>query len=213
MDVRQLKRLTGKGESLHVEFKKKAAHPEKIVKEIVAFANTEGGWLLLGVDDSGTLSGLKFPEEEQGALSHAIKKYCRPAIKFTTHTVPLNQKKSVVAFEIPRSSRKPHKVNADESSQCYVRIKDRSVKASREMQEIIRRKRIPKDMNVQYGEKEQILMEYLQENKFITLAQFQRIASISKKQASRTLVHLVLSSILDIVPEEKGDKYFLHSNF
>lgn len=213
MDVRQLKKLAGKGESLKLEFKKKAAHPEKIVKEVVAFANTDGGWLLLGVDDNGTLSGLKFPEEEQDALSHAIRKFCRPHIKFSTYTIPLNQKKSVVAFEIPPSNRKPHKVKSEDHSLCYVRIRDRSVKASREMQEIIRRQRIPKDMNVQYGDKEQILMEYLYENKFITLAQFQRIASISKKQASRTLVHLVLANILDIVPEEKGDKYFLHSSF
>lgn len=213
MDVWELKKLAGKGESLNLEFKKKAAHPEKIVKEVVAFANTDGGWLLLGVDDDGTLSGLKFPEEEHSALSYAIKKYCRPQVKFTTHTVPLNQKKSIIAFEIPSSKRKPHKVKAEDQSLCYVRIKDRSVKASREMQEIIRRQRMPKDMNVKYGEKEQILMEYLNENKFITLAQFQRIASISKKQASRTLVHLVLANFLKIVPEEKGDKYFLHSNF
>lgn len=213
MDIRQLKKLTDGGESQHVEFKKKAAHPEKIVKEVVAFANSDGGWLFLGVDDNGHLSGLKFPEEEMDVLSQAIKKYCHPHIYFKIYTVPLNQKKAIVAYEIPSSHRKPHKVSSNEGSYCYVRINDRSVKASREMREIIRRQRRPRDMNVIYGEKEQILMEHLQHNDHITLAQFQRLATISKKQASRTLVHLVLANILDIVPEEKGDKYFLHSSF
>lgn len=213
MDIRQLKNIARDGESQHVEFKKKVNFPDKIIKEVVAFANTDGGWLLLGVDDNGYFSGLKFPEEEKDILSQAIYENCRPQVKFKTHTIPLNQKKAIVAYEIPSSRKKPHRVRAEGRSFCYVRIKDRSVKASREMQEIIRRQRHPKDMNVQYGEKEQILMEYLYEHENITLAQYQRIASLSKKQASKTLVHLVLANILDIIPEEKGDLYFLHSTF
>lgn len=213
MDLRKLKQMAGSGESQVVEFKKKAAFPDKIVKEIVAFANSKGGWLLLGIDDNGTLSGLKFPEEEKGALDHAIKKLCKPFVKFSTHTIPLNQKKSVVAYEVPESRRKPHKVINDGSPTCYVRVEDRSVKASREVQEIIRRQKFMRDMPVQYGDKEQILMEYLQENKFISLHDFQRVAGISKKQASRTLVHLVLANILEVEPHEKGDQFFLHSSF
>lgn len=213
MDIRQLKKLTKAGESQHIEFKKKVAHPEKILKEVVAFANSDGGWLFLGIDDNGELSGLKFPEEEKDILSQAIQKYCFPDIKYHIHTVPITQKKAVVVYEIPSSQIKPHKVSSGDRSYCYVRINDRSVKASREMREIIRRQRRPRDMNVQYGEKEQILMEFLQDHEYITLNQFQELAGISRKQASRTLVHLVLSNILDIVPEEKGDKYFLHSSF
>ncbi|MGK7389548.1 MAG: AlbA family DNA-binding domain-containing protein [Candidatus Cyclobacteriaceae bacterium M2_1C_046] len=213
MDLREVKKLAGLGESQQVEFKKKAAFPDKIVKEVVAFANSDGGWLLLGVDDDGNLSGLKFPEEEKGVLDQSIKKLCKPFIKFTTYVVPLNQKKSIVAYEVPKSNRKPHKVIQDGFPVCYVRVEDRSVKASREVQEIIRRQKYMRDMPVQYGDKEQVLMEYLQEHQHITLSEFQRVAGISKKQASRTLVHLVLANILDVEPLEKGDKYFLHSSF
>lgn len=213
MDLRQLKKLAGSGESEQVEFKKKVAFPDKIVKEVVAFANSKGGWLFLGVDDDGHFSGLKFPDEEKGVLDDAIKKLCKPFIKFSTHTIPLNQKKAIVAYEIPESKRKPHKVVNDGSPICYVRVEDRSVKASREVQEIIRRQKFMRDMPVQYGDKEQILMEYLHDHQYITLLQFQKTAGISKKQASRTLVHLVLANILDIEPQEKGDRYFLHSSF
>jgi len=62
MTLQEVNKLARDGEGLHVEFKKKVAHPEKIVREIIAMANTEGGYLLIGVDDDGTVSGQKFIE-------------------------------------------------------------------------------------------------------------------------------------------------------
>ena len=40
-EVRALTALVAKGEGLHLEFKRKAAYPDKIVKEMIAFANTK----------------------------------------------------------------------------------------------------------------------------------------------------------------------------
>jgi len=74
--------LIKRGEGQFVEFKKKANHPEKIVKEVVAFANSGGGNLFVGVDDDGQISGLKFPEDEEYILSKALKELCRPAVYF-----------------------------------------------------------------------------------------------------------------------------------
>ncbi len=78
LDVKALKALVKQGEGMHLEFKLKAAHPEKIVREIVAFANTEGGLLLIGVSDDKSIPGLKFPDEEEYILTRAIAKYCAP---------------------------------------------------------------------------------------------------------------------------------------
>ena len=60
--VNQLRRLVSQGEGQHLEFKRKASFPEKIVRELIAFANTEGGTLLIGVDDDKSIPGVKFPE-------------------------------------------------------------------------------------------------------------------------------------------------------
>ena len=51
MTLQEVKELAVKGEGLQIEFKKKAAYPEKIVREVIALANTQGGTLLIGVDD------------------------------------------------------------------------------------------------------------------------------------------------------------------
>ena len=80
MTAAELKNLVKKGEGLCLEFKKKADHPEKIVRELVAFANTQGGFLLVGVEDNGNISGLKFPEDEQYVIEAALSKYVKPEL-------------------------------------------------------------------------------------------------------------------------------------
>ncbi len=70
LDVRNLKNLVRHGEGLRLEFKMKVKYPEKIVKELVAFANTEGGHLFVGVSDAGVIEGVKFAEEEQFLLEY-----------------------------------------------------------------------------------------------------------------------------------------------
>ena len=71
--IQHLKSLVAQGEGFHLEFKRKAAHPDKIVREMIAFANSKGGILLVGIGDEGTIPGLKYPEDD----SHEIKKALR----------------------------------------------------------------------------------------------------------------------------------------
>lgn len=215
MTFQELKSLVVKGESDVLEFKRKIAHPEKIVREIVAFANTRGGNLLIGVDDNGTLPGLKFAEEERYILEAALQKYCKPEIHYKTQTINLSEKKSVICYTIFESKNKPHYVIEDFSSnwgKAYVRVADKSVQASKEVREILKRSRRQKDIKFHFGEKEKLLMSYLAENNEITLEKFQRLAGISRYMASKTLIILVLANVLKIKPNEKDDIYLLKSH-
>lgn len=45
------------GESSTLDFKQEGSHPDILAKEIVAFCNTAGGTLLIGVDDGGVVTG------------------------------------------------------------------------------------------------------------------------------------------------------------
>ncbi|MCK5704374.1 MAG: ATP-binding protein, partial [Cyclobacteriaceae bacterium] len=73
MKLPELEYLVRNGEGQLLEFKLKASFPEKIVKEMVAFANSNGGQLLIGVDDDGRISGLKFAEEDKFVIEKAIQ--------------------------------------------------------------------------------------------------------------------------------------------
>ena len=51
MYLTELNKLIEDGENSQTEFKRKFSTPEKIAKEMVAFANTKGGYILFGIDD------------------------------------------------------------------------------------------------------------------------------------------------------------------
>ena len=58
MDIENLLRIIKEGESIEVEFKQSFHSFQDIAKIICAFANTQGGLLILGVDDGGKIEGI-----------------------------------------------------------------------------------------------------------------------------------------------------------
>ncbi len=68
MNKKELLEIINNGENSGVEFKRDDIPPEKIAKECVAFANLKGGMILLGVEDDGTISGIKRPNCEEWVM-------------------------------------------------------------------------------------------------------------------------------------------------
>lgn len=209
MQLADVKRLAGRGEGLTIEFKKKAAHPEKIVRELIAMANTAGGVLLVGVDDDGTVSGQKFIEDEVYVLEKAIEELIFPPLTYHRETLAINEKKGVAIFEIPLSDARPHFLKVDGTRKSYIRVKDRSVQASKEVWEILRKGKREKDVIFTYGEKEELLLKALDEKEQITVKEYAKLARIPKFLASRTLIRLVLANVLAIHPQEAEDFFTL----
>ncbi|TRX49818.1 ATP-binding protein [Fulvivirga sp. M361] len=216
MDLQRAKQLVAQGESKTIEFKRKVAHPDKIVKELVAFANTAGGYLFIGVDDDGSIPGLKFPEDEVFAMDEAIKKYCHPIPKYKQEIVPISSKKSLVVYHIPSGQNKLHYLRQNQHMKhgmAFVRVDDESVKASKEVKEIFRRRWTNRNIQFNFGDKEKFLMEYLQEHDNITLKEFRKLAQLNYYKASKTLIILVLANILTVTPSGKRDIYRLKNNY
>jgi hypothetical protein len=210
LDVRNLKNLVRHGEGLRLEFKMKVKYPGKIVKELVAFANTEGGHLFVGVSDAGVIEGVKFAEEEQFLLERAIEKYCFPAFTYRAYRIRLDNGREVLVYQVYESVDKPHfvQLETDPYPICYVRVKDRTIQASKEMKQILRREN-EEGLTFSYGDTERWLMEYLRSNEHIYLTEFALQCNLPIWLASRKLVFLVLSRVLKIDPEENQDKYSL----
>lgn len=225
MSLQEIQRLVRRGEGEQIEFKRKVAHPNKIIREIVAFANTRGGSLLIGVDDNGTIPGVRSAEEECYGLEKAIQQWCRPPIDYDVEVIPISGQKSVIHYKIHEGQRKPHYVlrsafpEADGTAptvkkpkgkgRAYVRHDDKSLQASPEVWQILRRSRKDKDVKFQFGEKERTLMIYLEEHSQITVNQFAKLVKESRYRASRTLILLVLANVLRVIPQEKEDAFLL----
>ena len=71
-----IQRLISEGEHVHQDFKFEISDARKIAKSISAFANTEGGRLLVGVKDNGKIAGVR-SEEEIYMIEAAAQRYCR----------------------------------------------------------------------------------------------------------------------------------------
>jgi predicted HTH transcriptional regulator len=137
--VLELRKLVAQGEGARLEFKRKATYPEKIVREMIAFANTGGGILLLGVGDDRTLPGLKYPEGESHVIHEALKK-CRPPLPVSEEFIPIGNARTIIRYHVLESTKKPHYLLTGQTKESYVRVNDQSIKASREVREIVNRR-------------------------------------------------------------------------
>jgi len=209
MKLQELKALVSQGEGQLVEFKHKASFPDKIMKEVVAFANSKGGHLLIGVDDNGTIGGLKFAEEEQYVVDKAIKKHCRPIVQYQKRIIKLSEKRSVLAYRIYESKSKPHFWVEDPTKKgwAYVRVDDKSVKASAEYVKVLRGRKKDNGTILVFGELEKKLMELIEQKERITLQDITNDLKIPKWKASNLLVKLVNANILEMDVQEKHDFY------
>ena len=91
MTLQNLADCIAQGEGPHLEFKQRVPAPERMAKEITAFANTHGGQILIGVGDAGAVTGVKDAAEEEYALRQALEQYVEPPVALPTkHTQHLS---------------------------------------------------------------------------------------------------------------------------
>jgi predicted HTH transcriptional regulator len=209
MKLQELEDVVSKGEGQLLEFKLKATFPEKIVKEMVAFANSAGGQLFIGVDDDGRISGVKFAEEEKFVIEKAIQDHIKPGIRYQSEVIPISKKRNVLHYRIFENRKKPSYFLYDPNKRgkAYLRVNDKSVQASREMVEILKRSKNNKSFPIHLGDKEQLLFQYIEKHGKTTLSKFMEISGLSRFKASQILIRLVVSNILNIETDEKAD-YF-----
>ena len=76
-----LRRRIANGENSGVEFKRDDLRPRTLAKELVAFANFDGGQVLLGVDDDGSVEGLRRdPGETEEWVMNVARDKIRPSL-------------------------------------------------------------------------------------------------------------------------------------
>lgn len=102
----ELLALIKEGESLRLEFKRDAPLSEAdLVEAVACLANTEGGWLLLGVEDDGTISGLHPSRQpvNPAQIQALITNKTNPSVPVEVHVVPTS-KGTVLAIKVPKVS-------------------------------------------------------------------------------------------------------------
>jgi len=118
-------------ESKTLEFKRDLSSPKPILKTLVAFANTAGGRLVIGIGDDKQCMGVESPLDEEERLSNLIADSISPRLVPNIELVTVEDKTLLVA-EVFLSSSRPHYLNREGSEQgVYVRLGSSNRQADR----------------------------------------------------------------------------------
>lgn len=209
-EEQDLYRMIDEGEHQRQDFKFRIDSSQKIAKTLSAFANTDGGKLLIGVKDNGRIAGVD-PEEEFYMIEGAAEIYCKPKIEFTTKVYRVEDGKLVLEADIPASGESPHFAK-DETGKwlAYVRQKDENFTANRVLLRFLRDKKpTPRKNLIAYGENERLLFNFLSEYKEVSLSKFSRVAKIPIYKAEKILSLFLKWGVISWKATEKGIRFYL----
>ena len=128
-DTSFIRSLIAEGEHVRQDFKFEVSDSRKIARSLSAFANTEGGRLLIGVKDNGRIAGVR-SEEEMYMVEAAAKVYCDPEVEVEMR-VYRPEGRSVLIASVEPAPRKPVMVKEEGGRKlAYVRIADENILAS-----------------------------------------------------------------------------------
>ena len=212
MTADDVKRLAAIGEGARLEFKNRVPRPDRIARELIALANTDGGTLLLGVDDDGSIPGLKDAHEELYALEQALAGRVEPPVEFAVEVVPISRTRSVVVLTVPPSAERPHYLRPGADPRVkrttFVRVADESIEASREAVALMKAERRGEAVVFTFGDTERRLLEYLDRHERITVRQYARLNRVPVWRASKALVHLARAGIVALHARPGGEDWF-----
>ena len=206
----ELLQMIKEGEHQKQDFKFRIDSSLKIAKTLCAFANTDGGKLLIGVKDNGRIAGID-PEEEFYMMDGAATVYCKPHINFQAKVYSA-ENKLVLEIDVPPSKNRPHFAkDEDQKWTAFVRQHDENFMANRVLLSYLRDKtpKSEKKNLIAYGPQERLLFEYLSENENISLSKFSKISKIPLHEAEKTLALFLKWGIVKWKAYEAGIRFSL----
>ena len=121
-------------ENSRVEFKRDDIHPDQLTKEMSALLNLEGGFILLGVEKDGRVSGLtRSREEAEEWVMNIARNNLQPPTTPVWTSVLMEDGSTVGIVELPPDSPgKPHKAKRDKAWVTFTRLASESQEATRD---------------------------------------------------------------------------------
>lgn len=207
-----LYKLIEEGEHQQQDFKYCINDSKKIAKSLVAFANTDGGRLLIGVKDNGRIAGIK-TDEEFYMVEAAAKIYSKPPISFSTKQWQV-EGKTVLEISIEPSKIKPHFAK-DENGKwlAYIRRDDENYLAHKIQVEVWKKQLSTRGIRFSYSNDEKLLIDLLRKNTQITFSMFMRQAHVSRKTAETVLTNFVIMDLVKLRTTKEGTTFYLNTEF
>ncbi len=201
-----LKKLIEKGENQHLDFKYCVTDSRKIARTLTAFSNTDGGRILIGIRDNGSIAGIR-SDEEIYMVDTAAHLFCRPEIKYTIKQ-HMTGGKTILEVEVMKGDKRPYQTkNENGKWLSYFRHHDQNLVANKVLRQVWKKEKRIRGVMVKFSKAENMLMDYLKKNGSITLSRFRNIAKISSYRAESILANLIILKVIVLKASEKGFSY------
>jgi len=202
-----IKNLILQGEGQTLDFKYEITDAKKIAKTFSAFANTNGGILLIGVKDNGKITGISI-EEEEYMLESAAYIFCRPLVKYNVNKWFIDGKWILEVF-VPPSRKKPHfALNEDNKWRAYIRVNDKNIQANGLILKIWKAQKNKKGTFIRYGMLEKQVLKTL-ESQPRTFNEIKNSLKIKGKVLENILVKMASIEAIKINYKENNFYFFL----
>ena len=132
MNTAELIELIRSGEDSTLEFKRDDVRNHDLAKALVAFLNLEGGTVLIGVEDDGSISGTTRARLEEWVSELCRSKIEPPVVPLLSWARDVEPGRDVLAVRVTRGPDKPYARVHDGRRTYYIRVANTSREASRE---------------------------------------------------------------------------------
>ena len=191
-----------------LDFKFEISDSRRIARSLAAFANTDGGRLLVGVKDIGAIAGVR-SDEEIHMTQAAAEMYCQPKVEYTTEEWEINGK-TVLEVIIPKDKHHKHKAPDNQGVyKIFVRVKDENLVADSVLIKVWKADKFARPAKIAFADTETLLLHSLWEHGEITLKEFQELAHISKRKAEAILADFILVGTIILVQTSQNTVFLL----
>ena len=192
-----------------LDFKFEISDSRRIARSLAAFANTDGGRLLVGVKDNGAIAGVR-SDEEIHMIQAAAEMYCKPPVNYSTKEWEINGK-TVLEVIIPKDKTDKHKAPDSQGEfKIFVRVKDENLVADSVLIKVWKSDKFARPASIKFTEPESKLLHYLSENKEITLQDFMQLTHIGKRKAEAILADFILVGTILLIQTSQGTVFKLN---
>ena len=124
VSAKEILKLIEKGESATLEFKDSRilSDPFKLAKVMTAFANAEGGILLIGIKDDGSIEGMKAKKGHEEHIMNIASEKCDPPLTPRFEKISVPNEGDIYFIQIPERQGPYHAVKTKEGYKFFVRV-------------------------------------------------------------------------------------------
>lgn len=206
-DYKYVYGLIVQGEHQKLDFKQTISDSKKIARSLVAFVNSDGGTLLVGVKNNGNITGIR-SDEELYMLDAAIKLYCHPSVPVKLQLwEPIKNKNVLEVIVYPNKNTIWKALDDDNNWKIWLRYQDMNILADGVWEKLWYRNNKKKYKPIVFTKYQLSLLGIIPEHKSYSLNELAQYTDMQISELEELVADFVYMGLLSIQLTKSGIVY------